>query len=272
MTAGVSHGTQATYKQHMVQHGPCQDARQQTQAHEFPSETVFVIHTQRHAKSDATNSENKRKLQTAFLAYPVHTALAAGLSVQTHLPQLDASLVCLHVWLSNAKPLKLHNSTKLRLPRVPGDIQLVFVPHQDGFVAVLRVPHAPTPAQVSVGGGRLQFLLLLLPDEQRGVPVPQPGVALGQGFFRQGHPPVHYFVSHLLRGSFKDNTSFPAAPKYTPLGRSRSTAAALSSRENIPSGTALRTHELLVDVSTTQEREQGHARPKITAGSLALLK
>lgn len=192
--------------------------------------------------------------------------------VQTHLPQLDTSLVCLHMRISDAKPPKLHNSTKLRLPRVPGDIQLVFVPHQDGFIAVLRVPHTPTPAQVSVGGGRLQFLLLLLPDEQRGVPVPQPGVALGQGFFGQGHPPVHYFVSHPLQDSSEDESSFPTAPKYTPLGWSRLTAAALSSRENIPRSTALGTHEPLVGVSTTQERERGYTCPKITTGSLALLK
>lgn len=154
--------------------------------------------------------------------------------VQTHLPQLDASLVCLHVWLSNAKPPKLHNSTKLRLPRVPGDIQLVFVPHQDGFVAVLRVPHTPTAAQVSVGGRRLQFLLLLLPDEHGGVPVPQPRVALGQGLFRQGHPPIHHLVRHLLRGGSEGESSFLAAPKYTPLAQSRSAAAASSSRRTSP--------------------------------------
>lgn len=43
--AGVSQGTQATYKQHMAQHGPCQDAGQQ-QAWELPSEAGFVVHTQ----------------------------------------------------------------------------------------------------------------------------------------------------------------------------------------------------------------------------------
>lgn len=192
--------------------------------------------------------------------------------VHTHLPQLDASPVCLRMWISEAKPPKLHNSTKLRLPRVPGDILLVFVPHQDGFIAVLRVPHTSTPAQVSVGGGRLQFLLLLLPDEQRRVPVPQPGVALRQGFFGQGHPPVHYFVSHLLKDSSKDESFFPAAPKHTPLRRSRSTAAVLSSRENIPRDMALRTHELLAGVSTTQESEHGNGCPRITTGRLALLK
>lgn len=67
-------------------------------------------------------------------------------------PQLAASLVRLHVQTSGAQPPELlHDSTKLGLSRVPGDIQLVFVPHQDGFVAVLRVPHTAAPAQVRVG-------------------------------------------------------------------------------------------------------------------------
>lgn len=177
--------------------------------------------------------------------------------------------VRLHVQISGAQPPELHDSTKLGLSRVPGDIQLVFVPHQDGFVAVLRVPHAAAPAQVRVGRRRLQFLLLLLPDEQRGVPVAQPGIALGQGFFGQGHPPVHHLVSHLLKGTFKGEIFLPAAPKYTPLGRCRPTAAWCSG-ENIPRGTAPGGCELYAWCQRPSEEGTGMCAPKNHSGQPGL--
>lgn len=164
-----------------------------------------------------------------------------------------ANLLRIHVQISDTK---LHDSTELGLPRVPGDVQLVLVPHQDGFIAVLRVPHAAAAAQIRVGGGRLQLLLLLLPDEQRGVPVPQPRVALGQGFFRQGHPPVHYFLTHLSKGTFRGENFLP---KYTPLGRSGS-AVALRSELSIP-GTQAMPGRLRAGDARTQ-RSLRPARPR----------
>lgn len=97
-------------------------------------------------------AKNKHKFPAAFLTYPTPgLSRRSGGTVRALRSQLDAGLVRLHVQIPDAKPPELHDSTKLGLSRVPGDIQLVFVPHQDGFVAVLRVPHTAAPAQVRVG-------------------------------------------------------------------------------------------------------------------------
>ena len=60
----------------------------------------------------------------------------------------------------------------LRVPQAP------LVPDQHGLVPVAAVPGRLAAVQVGGGGGRLQLLLLLLPDQQGRVPVPQPCVRL----------------------------------------------------------------------------------------------
>ncbi|KAL8174601.1 UNVERIFIED_CONTAM: hypothetical protein K2H54_049695 [Gekko kuhli] len=42
--------------------------------------------------------------------------------------------------------LELHHGTKLGLSCVPGEIHFVFISHQNGLVAILRIPHAAAPA------------------------------------------------------------------------------------------------------------------------------
>lgn len=57
-------------------------------------------------------------------------------------------------------------------------LQAPLVPDQDGLVPVAAVPGRLAAAQVGGGRRHLQILLLLLPDQQRRVPVPQPGKGL----------------------------------------------------------------------------------------------
>lgn len=86
--------------------------------------------------------------------------------------------------LSVTRIPRSHNSTNPGLSSAVGVSESCFVPYHHGLVAVLAVPGALAAAQV-VGGRRpLQLLLLLLPDQQRGVLEAQPREALGQRLLR----------------------------------------------------------------------------------------
>lgn len=65
-------------------------------------------------------------------------------------------------------------------------LQAPLVPDQHRLVPEAAVPGRLAAAQVGGGRRRLQVLLLLLPDQQGRLPVPQPGKALRQGLLCQG--------------------------------------------------------------------------------------
>lgn len=61
----------------------------------------------------------------------------------------------------------------------------LLVPDHHGLIPEAAVPGRLAAAQVGGGRSRLQLLLLLLPYEQRRVPVPEPHESLGQGLLSQ---------------------------------------------------------------------------------------
>lgn len=65
-------------------------------------------------------------------------------------------------------------------------LQARLVPDQNRLVPEAAVPGRLAAAQVGGGGGELHVLLLLLPDQQGRVPVPQPGEVLRQSLLCQG--------------------------------------------------------------------------------------
>ncbi len=80
--------------------------------------------------------------------------------------------------------LESHNSTNPGLSSTVGVFQSRFVPYHHRRVAVPAVPGALAAAQVVGGRRALQLMLLLLPDQQRGVLEAQSREALRQRLLR----------------------------------------------------------------------------------------
>lgn len=102
---------------------------------------------------------------------------------------VEFSLTSCHMVLINPTAQQrpgLHQSADpgLPLPLLAAPL----VPDHHGLVPEAAVPGRLAAAQVGGGRSCLQLLLLLLPDQQGRVPVPQPGKRLRQGLLSQRGP------------------------------------------------------------------------------------